>query len=144
MPRWAVMAVVAFGLGVASMVGQAAGSNLDGAQAYSTAYFCPSSGPTYNVIPAGGRCVDTRRVRHRYVETHIWGAWGSGDFCVGAKANADGTGANTKGFGCAFTSQTSYTYSSAQPSPGAPLGYATIINRTGSSDAFWGYMEWYP
>jgi hypothetical protein len=114
------------------------------ANAYTVDYFCPSNG-SVTTIPAGGRCVDYRRLRHRYIEANIlWGGVGQGEYCAGAKANPDGTGANTKGFGCSHGWLTSYTYSGAQAAPGSPLGYATIINNTGASDLFVGVMHYYP
>jgi hypothetical protein len=123
----------------AAFTGAATTTYVDKAEAYSVAAFCQSV-----QIAAGGRCVDYRRVRHRYVQADIIWALGTGEYCVGAKQNADGTGANTKGFGCSWPHVSLYTYSSAQPSPGSPLGYATIINQTGYSQPFWGDEHWYP
>jgi hypothetical protein len=143
--RWLTVGVIALATAAAMLAGVAASNRVDQAHAFSSGNFCHLfSGSGYANIPAGSRCVDSARVRHRYVRADIWGGWGDGDYCVGAKQNADGTGGNTMGFGCAYWFQTSYTFSGPWISPGAPLGYATIINRTGESDLFRGYKQWYP
>jgi hypothetical protein len=124
----------------------AAGGKLDQAQAYSSGPFCNIYGVS-ELIGPGGRCVDSRRVRHRYLRARASLSYspGPGNFCVGAKQNANGTGANTKYFGCQIPSLYGDTaISPAEPAPGSPLGYATIINSIGTPDYFYGYMQWYP
>jgi hypothetical protein len=139
--RWAAAVLATAAIVVAFLV--ALGSAPQRAEAYSTANFCPNS-TSLVWLTAGTRCVDGRRVRHRYIQANIVYFEGNGEYCVGAKQNPDGTGANTKGFGCSIPSLTNYTYSGAQGPPGSDLGYATIINNTGGSATFAGYMEYYP
>jgi len=74
----------------------------------------------------------------------VFDALGQGEYCVGAKANPDGTGANTKGFGCSYPWLTTYTFSGHHPYPGSARGYATIINHTGVGQDFWGLETWWP
>jgi hypothetical protein len=87
-------------------------------------------------------------VRHRYLRANRYSGYppGPGNFCVGAKQYANGTGANTKYFGCQIPSLYGDTaISPAEPAPGSPLGYATIINTTGIAEIFVNnYMQWYP
>jgi hypothetical protein len=141
--RFMALSLAGLVLAVALWAVGAVSQNVAKADAYSFDTFC-GNGAARTYIPAGGRCVDGRRVRHRYVEANILTNTGSGEYCVGAKQNADGTGANTKGFGCSYPWLTYYTYSGAQAPPGSPLGYATIINHTGIGKEFWGIMHWYP
>ncbi len=134
-----VAAIVAMAACVAAL-----GAVPQRADAYIADHFCPVNGSLVT-IAAGSRCVDYRRLRHRYLQANIvWGGIGHGEYCVGAKENPDGTGGNTKGFGCSVPTLTSYTFSGAQGPPGSPLGYATIINNTGASDLFVGQMHYYP
>lgn len=136
---------VALTLAVMAFAGFAASGQVDKAEAYSSAYFCAPNG-SYVVINAGQRCVDHRRVRHRFLRATIYVGDGPGNFCVGAKQNSDGTGGNTKSFGCHIPTLDGQkvAMTPTDPSPGSPLGYATIINTTGLNDFFTGYMEWYP
>lgn len=112
------------------------------AQAYSSAGFCDQSYQVY--IPAGGRCVDNRRVRHRTVQaTPVQTLIGPGTYCSGAKENSDGTGGNSLPFACG-SRLAQFTRSGPYPSGVGTLGYATIINTLGEGNFFVGYMEWYP
>lgn len=143
--RWLTLAAVTAGLALAAVVGSATGAKLDQANAYSAAGFCDIPGGTVS-IPAGGRCVDYRRVRHRFLRATVIFGDHAGNFCVGAKQNSDGTGANTKSFGCHIPTYDGQkvAMTPTDASPGSPLGYATIINGMGWVDLFYGYMQWYP
>lgn len=143
--RLLAVPLTVLGLILALSLGHAASSKVSTAQAYSDAHFCAV--PEHPVgIYAGQRCVDPYRLRHRYIRGTIHHVYGTGQFCVGAKQYGDGTGANTKYFGCHIPSQyPGYNaISPVEAAPGSPLGYATIINNTGSWDEFHGYMQWYP
>lgn len=135
---------VILALAAVGFYGAGAAGGVPRAEAYSSAGFCDTL--TAVTIAAGGRCVDYRRVRHRFLRATIIYGDGPGNFCVGAKQNPDGTGANTNYFGCHIPTLDGrkVAMTPTNSSPGSPLGYATIINTTGVTDLFYGYMEWYP
>jgi hypothetical protein len=133
-----MLMLVAASLGLALVALTATTSKVERASAYSSGHFCGY------VIGAGARCVDPVRKDQRYIQATIWGSFGSGDFCVGAKQYSDGSGSNTTPFGCIYTSQGNYTFTGPYTSSIYPNGYSTIINRTGAADAFDGYQQWYP
>lgn len=140
--RLLLTGVLAVALGATAFAGLSVSNAVNEASAYSQAIFCdPTNGGT--LIPAGGRCVDGRRVKHRYVQASIGIGDGPGDYCAGAKQYSDGTGGNTMPFGCRPAS-TSWTQTGPRSLADSVLGYATIINTTGHSDFFSGLMQWYP
>jgi hypothetical protein len=137
----AVATMAAVAMVFAAMAGS---SKVERANAYTVGNFCEPGG-NWSLILAGGRCVDYRRVNHRYIKATLeWVGEGTGQYCVGAKKYADGTGANTEGFGCSAPLVTKYTSTGpVSPTFSPALGYATIINNTGWYNGFKGYMEWY-
>lgn len=127
------------------VVGHASSGSLTPAHAFSSGNFCWAGGG-WQVIQPGQRCVNVDRQRHRYLKATALFGDQAGQFCVGAKQNPDGTGGNTKAFGCHIP--TLYpgkdAISPAEAAPGSPLGYATIINNMAGADFFMGYKQWYP
>lgn len=129
-----VLASILVALAVCStlLVVQAAAPKVDNASA---AEFC-----VRQVVFSGNRCVDYRRVNQTYIQANIDDPTPTGgQYCVGAKQYADGTGGNTEPFGCAYPQQTLYTYTGNYSSA---LGYATIINNTGRTQFVIGTLYW--
>lgn len=140
--RLLALGLVGLAFGTASFAGSSVSSVVDDASAYPQGYFCDIWGQSVN-LSAGARCVDGRRVKHRYIQAQIGIGDGPGTYCVGAKQNSDGTGGNTMAFGCEPASAL-YANTGPRNEVNAVLGYATIINTTGLFDAFSGFMQWYP
>jgi hypothetical protein len=139
------LALALLALALTMFTALAASGKVDHAEAFSTGNFCNYDVPGYgDVVAAGGRCVDSKRNRHRYIKGRVYYGDGTGQFCAGAKQNPDGSGGNTMAFACRPPAYNAWAITGTVLSPGTPLGYATIINQTGVTDFFLGYKQWYP